>query len=69
MPQLIDMTNFQESRHSRVLLAGIQAEFGLDPRLRHSGVTFVGVAFPSIPREQNFFVSFALFVVKKSIGY
>jgi hypothetical protein len=42
--QLIDMTSFQESRHSRVLLAGIQAEFGLDPRLRHSGVTFLKVA-------------------------
>jgi hypothetical protein len=26
-------------RHSRMLLAGIQAEFGLDPRLKHSGVT------------------------------
>jgi len=25
--------------HSRTLLAGIQAEFGLDPRLKHSGVT------------------------------
>jgi hypothetical protein len=26
-------------RHSRMLLAGIQANFGLDPRLKHSGVT------------------------------
>jgi hypothetical protein len=26
-------------RHSRMLLAGIQAESGLDPRLKHSGVT------------------------------
>ena len=26
-------------RHSRILLAGIQANFGLDPRLKHSGVT------------------------------
>ena len=26
-------------RHSRTLLAGIQANFGLDPRLKHSGVT------------------------------
>jgi hypothetical protein len=26
-------------RHSRMFLAGIQAEFGLDPRLIHSGVT------------------------------
>src|SRR4029453_7422037 len=25
--------------HSRMFLAGIQAESGLDPRLRHSGVT------------------------------
>ena len=31
-------------RHSRTLLAGIQAEFGLDPRLKHSGVTVLGVA-------------------------
>lgn len=23
--------------HSRTLLAGMQAEFGLDPRLKHSG--------------------------------
>jgi hypothetical protein len=30
--------------HSRMLLAGIQAEFGLDPRLKHSGVTVLGVA-------------------------
>ena len=28
--------------HSRMLLAGIQAEFGLDPRLKHSGVTVLG---------------------------
>ena len=27
-----------------MLLAGIQAEFGLDPRLKHSGVTVLGVA-------------------------
>ena len=26
-------------RHSRMFLAGIQAEFGLDPRLKHSAVT------------------------------
>jgi hypothetical protein len=31
-------------RHSRMLLAGIQAKFGLDPRLKHSGVTVLGVA-------------------------
>jgi hypothetical protein len=31
-------------RHSRMLLAGIQAEVGLDPRLKHSGVTVLGVA-------------------------
>ena len=31
-------------RHSRMLLAGIQADFGLDPRLKHSGVTVLGVA-------------------------
>jgi len=29
-------------RHSRMLLAGIQANFGLDPRLKHSGVTTLG---------------------------
>jgi hypothetical protein len=33
-------------RHSRMLLAGIQVEFGLDPRLKHSGVTVLGVASP-----------------------
>jgi hypothetical protein len=31
-------------RHFRMLLAGIQAEFELDPRLKHSGVTLLGVA-------------------------
>ena len=31
-------------RHSRMFSAGIQAEFGLDPRLKHSGVTVLGVA-------------------------
>ena len=30
-------------RHSRMLLAGIQANFGLDPRLKRSGVTTGGV--------------------------
>jgi hypothetical protein len=29
-------------RHSRMLLAGIQANFGLAPRLKHSGVTTWG---------------------------
>jgi hypothetical protein len=28
--------------HSRMFLAGIQAKFGLDPRLKHSGVTNSG---------------------------
>src|SRR3990172_9951095 len=28
--------------HSRMLLAGIQANLGLDPRLKHSGVTTWG---------------------------
>jgi hypothetical protein len=28
--------------HSRMLLAGIQAEFGPDPRLKHSGITILG---------------------------
>jgi hypothetical protein len=27
-----------------MFLAGIQAEFGLDPRLKHSGVTVLGEA-------------------------
>jgi hypothetical protein len=31
-------------RHSRMLLAGIQAELGLDPRQKHSWVTVVGGA-------------------------
>jgi hypothetical protein len=30
--------------HSCMLLAGIQVEFGLDPRLKHSGLTIWGVA-------------------------
>ena len=36
--------NFPGARHSRKLLSGIQVEFGLDPRLKHSGVTPLGVA-------------------------
>jgi len=39
-------------RHSRMFLAGIQAEFGLDPRLKHSGVTVLGVA--SLGPSRNF---------------
>jgi hypothetical protein len=38
------ISNLRGVRHSRMLLAGIQAEFGLDPRLKHSGVTPLGVA-------------------------
>jgi hypothetical protein len=34
----------EEVRHSRMLLAGIQVEFGLDPRLRRSGVTALRAA-------------------------
>ena len=37
--------------HSRMLLAGIQAEFGLDPRLKHSGVTILGSRI-SLPQPQ-----------------
>ena len=37
--------------HSRMLLAGIQAEFGLDPRLKHSGVTILGSRISS-PQPQ-----------------
>ena len=33
-----------ELRHSRTLLAGIQARPELDPRLKHSGMTPLGVA-------------------------
>jgi hypothetical protein len=39
-------------RHSRMLLAGIQAEFGPDRRLKHSGVTVLGVA--SLDPSRNF---------------
>jgi hypothetical protein len=39
-------------RHSRMLLAGIQAESGLDPRLKHSGVTVLRVA--SLRPSRNF---------------
>jgi hypothetical protein len=40
-------------RHSRMLLAGIQANFGLDPRLKHSGVTIWGkvIQGPQVPRR------------------
>jgi len=34
--------NSRTSCHSRMLVAGIQEEFGLDPRLKHSGLTIVG---------------------------
>ena len=37
--------------HSRMLLAGIQAEFGLDPRLKNSGVTILGSRISS-PQPQ-----------------
>src|SRR3970040_681630 len=35
---------FSKVRHSRMLLAGIQGKPELDPRLKHSGVTPLGVA-------------------------
>ena len=35
---------FPKVRHSRMLLAGIQGKPELDPRLKHSGVTPLGVA-------------------------
>ena len=41
-------------RHSRMLLAGIQARPGLDPRLKHSGVTPLGInshGYVLIPRS------------------
>ncbi len=42
---MLQILALQEVRHSGMLLAGIQAEFGLAPRLEHSGVT---VLRPSI---------------------
>ena len=54
-------------RHSRMLLAGIQAEFGLDPRLKHSGVTVLGIAsldpsqiFKAGTKDTKIFVGCAL---------
>jgi hypothetical protein len=62
-----------------MLLAGIQAEFGLDPRLKHSGVTVLGVAslhasgaiFKGVHEEHEVkkykcetFVRFVCFVVR-----
>gem|GEM_PF-4675750 len=38
-------------RHSRMLLAGIQTEFGLDPRLKHSGVTVLGSRISHLTRN------------------
>src|SRR5215510_5944938 len=40
--------------HSRMLLAGIQAEFGLDPRSKHSGVTDWVVAIPFLSHTAIF---------------
>jgi hypothetical protein len=39
MKYVLQPRNLRRVRHSRMPLAGIQAEFGLDPRLKHSGVT------------------------------
>jgi hypothetical protein len=44
------------SRHSRMLLAGIQAEFGLDPRLKHSGVTVLRLIFKGNAKNAKVFV-------------
>jgi hypothetical protein len=44
MAVVLQLAILRRVRHSRMLLAGIQAEFGLDPRLKHSGVTVLGVA-------------------------
>jgi hypothetical protein len=42
MEHVFDLTAvLRRVRHSRMLLAGIQAESGLDPRLKHSGVTIL----------------------------
>jgi hypothetical protein len=48
---LQDRSFSDESVISRMLLAGIQAESGLDPRLKHSGVTILGSRISS-PQPQ-----------------
>jgi hypothetical protein len=61
--------NLRRVRHSRMFLAGIQAEFGLDPRLKHSGVTVLKVAslFPSRNFETiHFGAGFVLSMVRYS---
>ena len=45
------MSRHHGRTHSRMLLAGIQAEFGLDPRSKHSGVTILGSRISS-PQPQ-----------------
>ena len=57
-----------------MLLAGIQAEFGLDPRLKHSGVTILRSRIFHLNRNRRgttkdsdihwfYFVLFVIFVV------
>jgi hypothetical protein len=53
MEYILHPVIFRRVRHSRMLLAGIQAEFGLDPRLKHSGVTILG--------KSHLFTSAAIF--------
>ena len=60
-------------RHSRMLLAGIQANFGLDPRLKHSGVTTWGKVSEvfliprSLPWGDSFSPTFLPATLKKNI--
>jgi hypothetical protein len=62
-------------RHSRMLLAGIQANFGLDPRLRHSGVTTWGKVSEvfliprSLPRGDSFSPIFLPATLNKNIFF
>jgi len=44
MEYVLKLPNLRRVRHSRMFLAGIQADFGLDPRLKHSGATVLGGA-------------------------
>jgi hypothetical protein len=65
MEQVFDRNRvLRRIRHSRMLLAGIQAESGLDPRLKHSGVTILGVA--SLDPSRNFLSSLFCFSVETS---
>jgi hypothetical protein len=51
MEYVLQGANSRTSLSFPQLLAGIQAEFGLDPRLKHSGVTILGSRISS-PQPQ-----------------